>query len=251
MNPLLLTLLVGIFILGGVFIGIFIKNNNKIIEFFMGTALGIISSLIVIELIPEALEHLKMSSEIRSVIMMIITATIGFLVMNILDKFVPHHHHENTHSHKHNNNDCHNSHLGHIGILATVALLLHNIIEGMTLYVTAASSITAGYLLCIGIGLHNIPMGVIIASTLKNKKQIAISSVLLTLSSFIGGLLMSLLNPIGDFIVGIFISLTLGMLVYIVLIELLPQIIYSENKKINILGSIIGITILIFSVLVI
>lgn len=248
MSPLLLTLFVGIFIIGGVLLGMFIKNSKKLIDFFIGMAFGVIISLIIVELIPEAYEHLEMSSNVRSILMLVITVAIGFLVMNILDKFVPHHHHESKHEHKHKDDECYDSHLSHIGILATIALILHNIIEGMTLYITATTSINAGYLLCLGIGLHNIPMGIIIASTLKGKKQIFISTLLLFVSSFIGGAIMSYLSPVNNFLVGIMISLTLGMLIYIAILELLTQIIHSENKKINILGIIIGVAILIISV---
>lgn len=248
MSPLLLTLFIGTFILGGIFIGIFIKSNKKIIEFSIGMALGVIGALIVLELIPEAYEHLEMSSTVRTVLMLIITAAIGFLIMNILDKFVPHHHHDNNHKHDDN---CQSSHLSHVGILATIALLLHNIIEGMTLYVTASASLSTGYLLCVGIGLHNIPMGIVIAGTLKNKKQLIISSLLLVFSSFLGGILMYGLNPLDEFIVGILISLTLGMLMYITVLELLPQIIKSKERKVSILGAIIGIIILTISVFII
>lgn len=251
MKPLLLTLFVGIFILGGVLLGTFIKNSKKLIDLFVGVAFGVIVSLIILELIPEAYEHLEMSSNVRSIMMLIITAAIGFLVMNILDKFVPHHHHESKHEHKHKNDECHNYHLSHIGVLATIALILHNIIEGMTLYITATTSMSVGYLLCLGIGLHNIPMGIIIASILKEKKQVFVSTLLLSVSSFVGGVLMSYLSPINNFLVGILISLTLGMLIYIAFLELFAQIIHSENKKINILGIIIGIAILVISVFVI
>jgi Predicted divalent heavy-metal cations transporter len=251
MNPLLLTLLAGLFILGGTFLGFFIKNNKKFINFSIGVALGVIGSLIIFELIPEAYEHLELSSEVRTILMLVIIAAIGFLVMNIMDKFIPHHHHESKHNHKHKDDECHNSHLGHVGILTTVALLLHNIIEGMTLYVTATTSLTTGYLLCVGIGLHNIPLGIIIASTLNSKKQIFISSIFLVLSTFFGGLIMNLLNPIDDFLVGILISLTLGMLIYIAVMELLNQIIHSKEKKISIVGILVGIVILIISVFVI
>lgn len=250
MNPLLLTLIVGLFILGGTLLGFYSKDNKKIINLSIGVAFGVIGALLCMELIPEAYEHLHVSESWRAIVIMITTALIGILIMNILDNFVPHHEHESHHEHKHKDDTCHQEHLIHIGILATIALVIHNIIEGMTLYATAMETMSAGYLLCVGIGLHNIPLGILIAGTLRTKKQTIITSLFLSLSTFVGGLILYFISSmITDFIVGLFIALTIGMLIYIALIELLGQMIHAENKKVTILGVIIGIGLFIISFL--
>ena len=248
MNPLLLTLLVGLFILGGVLIGNYTTHSKKFVSFSIGGAFGVIIAIMIAELIPEAYHHLELSENWRTIAMLVITTAIGFLVMNILDTFVPHHEHESKHEHKHKDDKCHNEHLGHVGVLATVALFLHNIIEGMTLYATASASISAGYLLCVGIGLHNIPLGIVVSNTLKNKKKSIIAAIVLVLSSFIGGILMALISPINEFLIGILISLTIGMMIYLCFMELLGQIIHSENKKTSIAGIIIGILVIVISI---
>ena len=38
-------------------------------------------------------------------------------------------------------------------------------IEGMAIYTSVLSSVELGTLMCIGVGLHNIPMGMVLAST--------------------------------------------------------------------------------------
>ncbi len=250
MNPLLLTLIVGLFILGGTLLGFFSKNNKMIINLSIGVAFGVIVSLMALELIPEAYENLNVNASWRAIVIMLTTAAIGLLLMNILDNFVPHHEHESHHEHKHKDDTCHNEHLSHIGILATIALVIHNIIEGMTLYVTAASSMNAGYLLCVGIGLHNIPLGLLIAGTLRTKRQTVVTSLFLSLSTFVGGLIIYFINSIiTDFVVGMFISLTLGMLIYIAFVELLGQMIHTESKKATFLGVAIGVCLFLVSFL--
>ena len=245
MNPLLLTLLVGLFILGGTLIGMYTTHNKKFVDFSIGGAFGVIIALIILELVPEAYNHLNLSSNWRTIALMIIISAIGFLGMNI---FIPHHEHESEHGHKHKDDTCHNEHLGHVGILATLALFLHNIIEGMTLYATSTASISAGYLLCVGIGLHNIPIGIVVANTMKNKRNSLIATIILVLSSFVGGIIMSLISPVSEFIIGILISLTIGMMIYLCIIELLSQIIHSNNKKMTILGIIIGLILIFISI---
>ncbi len=250
MNALLLTLIVGLFILGGTLLGFCSKNNKTIINISIGVAFGVIVALMALELIPEAYENLNVNASWRAIVILITTAAIGVLVMNILDNFVPHHEHESHHDHKHKDDTCHNEHLSHIGILATIALVIHNVIEGMTLYVTATSSMNAGYLLCVGIGLHNIPLGLLIAGTLHTKKQIVVTSLFLSLSTFLGGIIIYFISSlVTDFVVGMFIALTLGMLIYIAFVELLGQMIHTENKKITILGVFLGIGLFLVSFL--
>ena len=164
---LLLTLLVGLFILAGSFIGLNYKNNKKFTDFSISVAFGVIVSLILFEILPETYEVLNgQIGIIRTLVVIVILSLIGIVILKILDLFVPHHEHEAHHSHKHKNDKCHNEHLYHIGIVSSVAVIAHNLIEGMSLYLVSSTSLISGLLLCIGIGLHNIPMGLVISSTL-------------------------------------------------------------------------------------
>lgn len=248
MKALLLTLAVGLFILMGIFLGNRLKDNKVFIDVAIGLAFGVMSFLILIDIAPETYELLFQELKIIGIIILFICMVIGFLIIKLLDSFIPHHEHESLHHHKHHSDKCHNEHLEHVGILASVAIVIHNIIEGMTLYVAANQDFKAGILLCIAISLHNIPLGIVISSTLQHKKEIIINGTILSLSTFIGGLLMLLVSKfITNVLVGILLALTLGMMLYITLAELLPQIIYNKDKKDSFLGMALGIVILIFS----
>lgn len=123
----------------------------------------------------------------------------------------------------------------------------------MALYGTALEGKKLGALVALGIGLHNVPMGMIITSAFykgnNNKLKTTLISIGLSLSTFIGGLIMFVLKNkiVNDYMIGILISLTLGMLIYIAIIELLPQMFCKKNKKINIIGIMTGIAILVIS----
>ena len=93
-------------------------------------------------------------------------------------------------------------------------------------------------------------MGMVIYSTLekekKNKKIILLS--LVVLSTFIGGLLMLLIsNLLNEFVMGILICITLGMLLYIIIFELIPHILHSKNKLLSIIGIVIGVLVILIS----
>ena len=245
----LLSLLVGLFILLGSLISIFYKNNKKFTDFSISIAFGVIIGLIILEILPETFEVLNEEiGVIRSIASIIILILIGITMLKILDLFIPHHEHE---LHVHNKNSLnknHNQHLHHIGLISSFAVIVHNIIEGMSLYLVTNSSISSGLFLFIGIGLHNIPMGLVIASTLISsnytKSKTLKLSLIVSLSTFLGGLVMLLLGGVSNLVQGILLGLTLGMLIYISIFELMHQIYHMKDKKIPIIGIILGLLLL-------
>lgn len=250
---LLLTLLVGLFILIGSICGLYFKDNNKFTDFSISVAFGVIITLILLEILPESYEILSEQVGVfRGILSIVILSLIGIIVLKILDLFVPHHEHESHHHHKHNNEKCHNEHLYHIGIVSSVAIVIHNLIEGMSLYLVSSGNIVSGLLLCIGIGLHNIPMGLVISRSLINsnfsKRKTLNISLVVSLSTFLGGLIIFILGSVNELIEGILLGLTLGMLIYISVFELLHQIYHMKDKKVSRIGIGLGVVLLVISV---
>ncbi len=251
---LLLTLLVGLFILLGSFIGLNYKDNKRFTDFSISVAFGVIISLILFELLPETFEVLNGEiGVVRTIFVIIILSLIGITLLKLLDLFVPHHEHEVHHKHQHSSDKCHNDHLYHIGIMSSIGMIAHNIIEGMSLYLVSSTSLISGILLCIGIGLHNIPMGLVISSTLTSsifsKNKVLKISLIVSIATFIGGILMFMIGGVSELIEGILLGLTLGMLIYISIFELFHQIYHMKNKKITITGIVVGVVLLVISII--
>ena len=251
---LLLTLFIGLFILLGSYIGLNRKKNSKLTDLSISIAFGVIVSLILFEILPEAFEIMKdQLSVVRSILAIIILILIGIVVLKILDLFVPHHDHEAHHEHKHSNLKCHNEHLHHIGIISSIAVICHNLIEGMSLYLVTSGNFVSGILLCMGVGLHNIPMGLVIASTLTSsnysKNKTLKLSLIVSLSTFVGGLVMFILGGVNELVEGIMLGLTLGMLIYISIFELAHQIYHMKDKRTAGIGISIGVILLLISVI--
>jgi len=145
--------------------------------------------------------------------------------------------------------------LFHIGFVASIALILHNIIEGMAVYSSCLINTNLGALLTLGIGFHNIPLGMVITNSFyhsnKNLGKTMITILLVALSTFIGGFIMYLfkITEISSLLLGFLLSLTLGMLFFIVFDELFPRIRNMKNKKIAYLGITVGVIILIISMI--
>ncbi|MBP3635057.1 MAG: ZIP family metal transporter [Bacilli bacterium] len=245
---LLITFILGIFILVGALLAKLPKNSKLIEQISISVALGTMISLVTFELIPEVFETFKSDNILKTIFIILIFILLGIVILKILDIFIPEHDHEHGLSH-----NCTQDNLIHIGVVSSIAIILHNIIEGMAVYSMSESSFKLGVLVSLGVGLHNIPMGMILYSTLKkdnNKKRIILLS-LASLSTFIGGLLMMLISSLlSEVVIGVLILITLGMLIYIIIFELIPHLLHCKNKILSIIGVVIGFLILIISTII-
>ena len=203
---LVLTLVLGFFIIIGAFLMHIFENKERFLVISLSMAFGVMASLIFLELLPESFEIFNEKySSIISIAMILIFSIIGFLILKILDKFIPDH------------EDDDEANLIHVGIVSSIAIILHNIIEGMAIYNTFNTSINLGILLSIGVGLHNIPLGMVLSSTfyksLSNKKKSNVIIFLISTSTFVGGLIMCIFNNVfkNEFIIGLLLSITVGM----------------------------------------
>lgn len=243
---LITTLLLGLFIVIGALIALLVNKKSKVIEFSIGLAFGVIVALIITDLLPEIFENLGF----RYIYVFLIGTVLGFGILKVLDNFIPDHH-----EHKMSKEEI-NENLVHIGVMTSVALILHNVIEGMAVYSSCLSNAGLGIALTLGIGFHNIPLGMVIASSFyhstKNLKRTVITVLIVSLSTFLGGAVMYLLKltEISSMLLGILLSLTLGMLIFIVIDELLPKMSDIRNKKVTFLGVVVGICLLLLSMFV-
>ena len=241
MKELLLTLTAGLFFLTGVVITKMNKGSKKVICYPIGMAFSSLILLLIIDIIPETCELLD------NKIYIISGALIGVGILLLLEKLVPHHDHfEESKKHHHEN------HLEHIGIMTSLALIIHNIVEGIGIYGITTSSVKSGIIYSIAVGMHNIPFGLEI-STMLNKshnKHKKIYIIILTLSTFIGGLFTMLFKEsLTDFVQGILLSVTIGMILYLLLAELLTELKENWHKE-TIFGIITGILIIIIGGLI-
>ena len=243
---LLVTLLLGIFIIIGSLIAFLTKKKQKVIDFSLGLAFSVILMLIILDLIPEIIENLKLSY----IWLFIIGVIVGFGILKSLDSFIPDHE-----DHKMTNNELKDN-LAHIGVISSIALIIHNIIEGMAIYSTFISDVSTGLILSLGVGFHNLPLGMVIATTFyqanQSKKKTFIFTGIVSLSTLFGGLIMFILNnrQINSILLGFLLSLTLGMLLFIVFSELYHRVKHAKYKESRNTGLLVGVILLLISWLI-
>lgn len=249
---LLFTLVVGLFFLIGMFIPHFFKDKEKLILFTTSFTFVLLLYLFVFDLLPEILEILNPKEDTRYLIVILLFSLLGFLLLKILDFFVPEHKHE--HHEKKDNVKEHQNHFYHIGFITAVSLIIHNLLEGISIYITSLSSLKAGILMALSVGCHNLPLGIEIFISMSQKKekkhhQILIYTLLI-LSSFIGAFTLFLLNKeLNFYMEGILLSITLGMIFYISICELLPEVFKNRNHKEIKIGLVLGLVLAIVLIL--
>lgn len=247
MNGLILTLFLGLFIIIGACIVFIFKDKEKIVDFSIALAFSVIVMLLIVDIIPEAYEVIDTGNILVNILILISGSCIGFLLLLLLDHFIPDHEDDLTTEEDDSKN------LNHIGLISSIALVIHNIVEGIAIYTLYMSDPHAGIMAGLGVGLHNIPLGMVIASTFYQYNQSKIKTMIIilgiSLSTFLGGVVMAIfhIHEVLHLIEAISLTITLGMLVFISIMELIPKIKHSHHKKITVAGILLGIFLLLVS----
>ena len=242
-----ITLLLGVFVLIGAMVALLVSRKGQVIDFSLGLAFSVIIMLIVLDLIPEVIEHLG----IKYIWLFLIFTSLGCGLLRLLDHFIPDHHEHDKMSKREANDN-----LAHIGIVSSIALIIHNIVEGMAVYSTVLGDVRTGLMLAIGIGFHNLPLGMVITTTFYQGNQkpwkVWLSLGGVALSTMLGGILSLFLNnqAVPEWVIGSLLSITLGMLIFILFSELWPRIRHGKFKKERNLGMCLGIIIMLISLII-
>ena len=235
---LFITFLLGLFLVVGIIFFFFLNKKRRVLDYIFALAFSLLIMLMIFDLLKESLETFGFGK----LYLFIIFALLGFLIFKILDQFIPDHH-----DHVKNSKEI-KENIHHIGLLSIIVLIIHNIIEGMAIYFVTLSDLSLGIMMSIGVGIHNLPLGVMIGSVYSEsseKKSLTIPMILLSVSTFLGGLIpFSLkLTSASNIFMGILLSLVLGMLFYLVFFELLPKVKDTKNKDMTIYGIVSGVLI--------
>lgn len=235
---LLITLILGLFFVAGALVVQFSKNSETIEHYSVAIALGAMVGIGVLDILPEIVEI----TSVKQFYLPIIGILIGFLILVGLDRFIPEHEEEES--------DYSEENMVHIGMISSFAIVLHNIIEGMAVYSLAFRSFKEGLMLMLGIGLHNIPMGMFLYSTLHTKKgwKRNLFFGATVISTFVGGIIMRALRGyLTVQFTSVLYGIALGMIIYIVALELFPYVKHNKDKLVSVTCAGIGLVIVLIS----
>lgn len=212
-----------------------VKNINKFICSSLAFASGVMFIISITDLIPESLTLISTKyNGMLIAIICFIFIILGIILSMIIDYYIP------------NNQITENSKLYKVGIISMLAIILHNIPEGIATFIAGNSNINLAISLTVAIALHNIPEGISIAVPIyystKNKTKAFIYTLVSSLSEPFGALLayLFLSNFVTDSFLGILFAIIAGIMMHISICELLPTSKKYNYKKLTIIFFIIG-----------
>ncbi|MDD2377828.1 MAG: ZIP family metal transporter [Bacilli bacterium] len=221
-------------VLGTLFI-LIKKKKEVIIPATLSLTIGVMLATSVIDLIPSSLQSLQLKfTLIPSILLSLIFLSLGVVISLTIDKLLP------------TTND---NQLYRVGIISMLAIILHNIPEGMATFMVSNADIKLGISLAVAIALHNIPEGISISIPIyhstKCKRKAFLFTFISGMSELLGAIITYLFlgSYINNTIIGLLFGLIAGIMIHISLYELLPTVKKYKNNKLSIIYFIIGVLI--------
>ncbi len=215
------------------------ENINKFITFCLSLSLAIMMGISITELIPESTFYIITDFKLaKGIFTCLLSFLIGMLLIFWLNEKI--------------NTKTKQQDLYKLGILSMLALMLHNLPEGVATFMSAYQDTALGLKLGLAIMLHNIPEGISIAVPLyyatNNKKNAILKTFISGLAEPLGALLafVFLSRFITNTLISIVLLFVAGIMITLSIQKLFPEALkYKENKFIWLgLGVGVGLTIL-------
>jgi len=207
--------------------------GRSVMAVALGFAGGAMLFLSIAEVLPTSISELEGEYGQNAIIMGCGAFVVGLIIMFVVDKLFPHK--ENTNHHvgieepvKDDSSALSLRRLRRSGILIAAAIGLHNFSEGLVTFIGAVQSTELGITLAIAIAIHNVPVGIAIASPIyaatRSAKRAfsyaALAGLAGPIGALLGFLLIDALVPVAAF--GVVLAAIAGLMTYICLDELLP-----------------------------
>ena len=233
---------------GGLVTAVFGSRTEKMISIFLSLAGGVMVSIVLIELIPEAIEY---SSILIAVIGLILGALMVLVLNNIMDKISKTDKsesklHESYADFFHSSEMIDNKKsMLRSGMIMLFAIALHNIPEGLAMGAASYHDAALGFTLAIMIGLHNIPEGMAISAPLISGGFSKVKTLILVMltgaTTVVGAVAGVFIGGISDIALALSFSVAGGAMLYVVFGEILPQSIVTNKDRMPAIFALVGI----------
>lgn len=219
---------------------IFFKVDNKdsIILKSLSFAAGVMICISIFDLLPSSFSYFQKDYIfIFSFLLLFLFMVLGIICAILIDRLFP----------------SSSDKLLKTGFISMIALMLHNIPEGIATFVTTEANLSFGLSLAFAISMHNIPEGISIAVPIfystNSKKKALVYTFIAGFSEFIGAIIsyFFLSSRMTSFSFGLLYSMIAGIMLYLSFYELLPQACSYHKKKDVILYFVIGFIVMILS----
>lgn len=226
---------------GGASVLIIKRLRDDALAWLMAFAAGIMTSIIFMELIPEAINE-------GTVVSALIGIILGVILIMALDINFPHHHfNQEAAGRELTKKMFQRQKLLKMGILLAFGVALHNIPEGLAIGASYVADRNIGVGLAILIALHNFPEGMAVATALGlagiSKNRVLVYTVLAGVPMGLGAFAGGLLGNISPLFLSVSLGFAGGAMLYIVYDELIPDCHDRTTGHTAIAGIVAGVII--------
>lgn len=207
----------------GASIGIMVKNpSKKFLSSTMAFAGGVMLSLVVFDLVPEAIEK---SGFLNTLIFYFIGILGIFLIENLFES-------DNGYT--------------KIALVTALGLMIHNFPEGVIMGCGFVGGKSLGIKMSVMIAIHDIPEGLAVTAPLmaakKNVFKILMFVFITAMPTAIGALIGGSLGNISPKVFGICLALASGIMIYVIFGELIPESNKLDSGILNTVSILLGVT---------
>ena len=227
------------------------QTNTRLLSLSLGFSAGVMIYVSFVEIFIKAKESLVQElGDKNGYIMTVIAFFGGIALIAIVDKMVPSF--ENPHE-MHTIEEMEdlprrkeNQGLYRMGVLAALAIAIHNFPEGLATFTSALKDIKLGIPIAIAVAIHNIPEGIAVSVPIfyatGDRKRAFLYSFFSGLAEPLGAIIgyVLLLPFFNDMVFGLLFSAVGGIMVFISLDELLPAAEKYGEHHLSIYGLIAG-----------
>lgn len=224
MNTLILIIIISISgpLLGALF-GVYRKYSETQVHHMLSFAAGVMVFVSVFELVPES--YKKVTPEL-----LLAGVLAGGLLMHMLNKLIPHYHH------KHHKVENRAEKLKRLALFIFLGIFIHNIPEGIAVGIGSLPGYNFSILIALAIAIHDIPEAICVAAPLYYSTGHRARSFWLTFSTVVPTIVGFLVTyfffqHISPLFLGLIISATAGVMLYISFWELLPEVISLKGVR--------------------
>ena len=234
----LITLLAGLStIVGSFLIFLKFKDISKVICCSLAFAAGVMITISMTDLIPSAINGiLQKYYLVPGILITLIFIIIGIVISNLINKYIP----------DVNVDKIGDSGLYKVGLISMIAIILHNVPEGIATFMTSTKNLELGLSLALAITLHNIPEGISISVPIyystKSKFKALVYTFISGISESFGAVIAYVfLAPfMSDLIMSFLLAIIAGIMISISTNELIPASLKYNHKKKSIVFYLIG-----------
>lgn len=234
MISFILTSLAGFSTMIGTIPIFFKKKSKRLLIGSLGFASGVMATISFTDLLPSAISSLReMYVFVPAFLIVAICFCIGVVFSFSVDHFLP-------------QEKMQYGKLYQVGLISCLAIIMHNIPEGIITYLTSSTNLRLGITLALAIALHNIPEGISISVPIYYSTGSRGKALLYTFISGISEPLGALLAYfflapfVNSFVMGILYAIIAGIMIHISIYELLPESCSHHKEKLTIFSFLFG-----------